>query len=136
MKAARPSGLPDDSPTVQFAQGISHQVLTGFVLAPFVLHLPKGKKPFRQYLDDIGFRKSQPFYRLVLLAFTCYLILALLQVTGTIVYRLSEGLPASWFFIREVLDLSGDLPPRSAGLLTTIPSMFEEVASCELVLHP
>lgn len=47
-------GLPDNSPAVQFAQQISFHILTGFILAPFVLRLPKGKRAFRQYLDDIG----------------------------------------------------------------------------------
>ncbi|HSG44697.1 MAG TPA: hypothetical protein VLA72_16225 [Anaerolineales bacterium] len=35
---------PDDSPSVQFTQAMSFHILAGFILAPFVLHLPKGKK--------------------------------------------------------------------------------------------
>ena len=46
--------LPDYSPTVQFAQAMSFHILTGFILAPFVLRLPKGKRTYIQFLDDIG----------------------------------------------------------------------------------
>ena len=86
-------GLSDDSPTVQFIQGMSYHILTGFILAPFVLRLPKGKRTFGQYLDDIRLSRIQPFVRLVLLALSCYVILALSQAAASIVYRISEGLP-------------------------------------------
>jgi membrane protease YdiL (CAAX protease family) len=127
-------GLPDDSPPVQFTQGIAHQLLTGFILAPFVLRLPKGKRTFRQYLDDIGLTRIQPFFQLVLLALSCSLILALSQAGASFAYRLFEGQPITGSFVRQVFDLSGDLPPGSSGLLTTIPSMFEEVAFRGIVL--
>jgi membrane protease YdiL (CAAX protease family) len=121
-------GLPDDSPIVQFAQGISYHILTGFILVPFVLRLPKGKRTFRQYLDDIGLSRMQPFARLMLLALSCYAILALSQAGASFVYRLFQGLPIDGRFVRQVFDLSGDLPPGSSSLLVSIPSMFEEVA--------
>jgi len=117
-------GLPGDSPAVQFTQGVSYHFLTVFILVPFVLRLPKGKRTFRQYLDDIGLSKIQPFFRLVLLALSCYLILALSQAAASFVYRLSEGLPINGSFVRQVFDLSGDIP----SLLISIPSAFEEVA--------
>jgi membrane protease YdiL (CAAX protease family) len=121
-------GLPDDSPTVQFAQGMSYHILTAFILAPFVLRLPKGKRTFGQYLDDIRLSRMQPFVRLVLLALSCYVILALSQVAASFVYRLFEGRPIDGSFVRQVFDLSGDLPPGSPSLLISIPSSFEEVA--------
>ena len=127
-------GLPDDSPTVMFAQGISYHILIAFILAPFVLRLPKGKRTFRQYLDDIGLSRMQPLVQLVLLALSCYVILALSQAGGSFVYRLFEGQPMSWSFVRSVFDLSGDLPPRSASLLISFPSAFEEVAFRGIVL--
>jgi len=126
--------LPDYSPTVQFAQAMSFHILTGFILAPFVLRLPKGKRTYRQFLDDIGFTRVQPFFRLVLLALSCYIILALSQVATSLIYRLSQGLPITATFILQVLDISGDLPPGSAGLFVTIPSMFEEVGSRGITL--
>jgi membrane protease YdiL (CAAX protease family) len=121
-------GLPDDSPTVQFARGMSYHILTAFILAPFVLRLPKGKRTFGQYLDDIRLSRMQPFVRLVLLALSCYVILALSQVAASFVYRLFEGQPINGSFVRQVFDLSGDLPPGSPSLLISIPSIFEEVA--------
>ena len=126
--------LPDYSPTVQFGQAMSFHILTGFILAPFVLRLPKGKRTYRQFLDDIGFTRVKPFFRLVLLALSCYIILALSQVATSLIYRLSQGLPVTATFILQVLDISGDLPPVSAGLFVTIPSMFEEVGSRGITL--
>jgi membrane protease YdiL (CAAX protease family) len=117
-------GLPGTAPIVQFAQGMSYHILTGFILAPFVLHLPKGKRTFRQYLDDIGLSRMQPFVRLMLLALSCYAILALSQVAASFVYRLFEGLPINGSFVQQVFDLSGDIP----SILISIPSAFEEVA--------
>jgi membrane protease YdiL (CAAX protease family) len=127
-------GLPDDLPTVQFARGISYHILTVFVLAPFVLRLPKGKRAFRQYLDDIGLSRVQPFVWLVLLALSCYAILALSQAAASFVYRLFERQPISGWFVQQVFDLSGDLPPDSPSLLVSIPSIFEEVAFRGIVL--
>lgn len=127
-------GMPDDSPTFQFIQRISYHILTGFILAPFVLRLPNGKRSFRGYLDDIGLSRLHPFTQLVLLALSCYLILALSQATASFVYRLFEGQPINWWFVRQVFDLSGDLPPGSASLLVSIPSIFEEVAFRGIVL--
>ena len=125
---------PDDSPTVQFIQAMSFHLLAGFILAPFILRLPKGKRTYRQFLDDIGFTRVKPFFRLVLLALSCYIILALSQVATSLIYRLSQGLPVTATFILQVLDISGDLPPGSAGLFVTIPSMFEEVGSRGITL--
>ena len=127
-------GLPEGIPAVQFIQGMSSHLLIVFVLAPFVLRLPKGKRKFRQYLDDIGLTRMQPFVRLVLLALSCYVILALSQVTASFIYRLFERLPINRSFIWLVFDLSGDLPPGSPSLLISIPSIFEEAAFRGIVL--
>jgi membrane protease YdiL (CAAX protease family) len=127
-------GLSLNSPTGQFANDLSFQILTVFLFVPFVLRLPKGKRTFRQYLDDIGLSRLQPFVRLVLLGLSCYLILALSQGAASFVYRLSEGLPINGSFIRQVFDLSGDLPPGSLSLLISFPSIFEEVAFRGIVL--
>lgn len=121
-------GLEQDSPAAQFIGGIAYHVITVFVLAPFLLHLPEGKRTFRQYLDDIGLSKMQPFIQLVALALSCYLILALSQAAASFIYRFLEGLPIDGGFVRQVFDLSGDLPPRSSSLLVAIPSSFEEIA--------
>jgi membrane protease YdiL (CAAX protease family) len=127
-------GLPEDILAVQFTQGMSYHFLFVFVLAPFVLRLPKGKRTFRQYLDDIRLTRMQPFFRLVLLALSCYVILALSQVAASFVYRLFERLPINRNFISLVFDLSRDLPPGSPSLLISIPSIFEEAAFRGIVL--
>jgi len=126
--------LPYDSPTAQFATALSYHILTVFLFAPFVLRLPKGKRTFRQYLDDIRLSRIQPFIRLVLLALSCYVILALSQVAASFVYRLFEGQPINWSFIQQVFDPSIDLPPASPSLLLSIPSLFEEIAFRGIVL--
>lgn len=121
-------GLPDDKPVPQFAQNMLFHILTGFVIAPLVLRLPKGQRSYREFLADIGLGADQPWVRLILLSIGCYLLLALSQGTASVVYRLTEGLPLNGAFLRRVFDLTGDLPPRSWGLLTSLPSAFEEVA--------
>jgi membrane protease YdiL (CAAX protease family) len=68
------------------------------------------------------------------LALSCYVFLFLSQAAASIIYRLTESLPVNWTFIQQVFDLSPDLPPRSVGLLTTIPSMLEEIAFRGIVL--
>nr|MBN1229687.1 CPBP family intramembrane metalloprotease [Anaerolineae bacterium] len=96
--------------------------------------LPKGKRTFGQYLGDIGLTRMRPFFRLVLLGLTCYLILALSQVGASFVYRLfAEGRPITWAFIRQVFDLSSDLPP-SPSFYISFPSIFEEVFFRGIVL--
>jgi membrane protease YdiL (CAAX protease family) len=127
-------GLSLSSPAGQFANDLSFQTLTVFLFVPFVLRLPKGKRTIRQYLDDIGLSRLQPFLQLVLLGLSCYLILALSQGAASFVYRLSEGLPINGSFARQVFDLSGDLPPRSLSLLISFPSIFEEAVFRGIVL--
>jgi len=127
-------GLPDDAPLVQFAHGLSYHILTGFILVPFVLRLPTGKRTFRQYLDDIGVSRVRPFFRLLLLGLSCSIILALSQAAASFVYRLSQGLPIDRSFVRQVFELSGVLPPESMSLLVSLPSAFEEVAFRGVVL--
>lgn len=127
-------GLPDDQPLGQFTQGMTYHLLGALVLIPFLLRLPKGKSSYKQFLEDIGLTRIRPFLRLVLLALSCYLILGLCQAAGSVVFRFFEGNPLTWGFVQQVFDLSGDLPPVSAGLLVTFPSMFEELSARGIVL--
>jgi membrane protease YdiL (CAAX protease family) len=127
-------GLPGDSPVVALALLTSYHVMTVLVVVPFVLRLPKGKRTFRQYLDDIGLTRVQPFFRLVLLTLSCYLILALSQVAASFVCRLFEGLPVNWSFVQQAFDLSSVLPSSSPSLYISLPSIFEEVAFRGVIL--
>ena len=132
--AFRVLALSDASPVARVAHSTVAHVITLFVLVPFVLRLPKGKRSFMDYLDDIGLTRTRPLPRLVFLALSCYAILALCQAAGSVVYRLSEGLPVTWTFLRQVFDVSGDLPPRSMSLFVSLPSVFEEVGSRGIVV--
>ncbi len=126
--------FPLDSSAFQIVTALSYHILTVFLIAPFVLHLPKGKKSFRQFLEDIGLTRVRPFSRLVLLALSCYIILALSQITATFVYRFFEGQPIDLSFIQQIFDPSIDLPPSSLSLLLSIPSIFEEMVFRGIVL--
>jgi len=121
-------GYPDDEPLVNFIQQLCFHVLTGFIIAPFILRLPKGKSSFRKYLENIGLTRLKPFFRLVLLGLSCALILALSQAAASLVYRLFEGNPVNGRFLREVFNFSSLHPSRTLDLLLTLPSVFEEVA--------
>jgi len=99
-----------------------------YVIAPFFLRIPKGKRTFREYLDDIRLTRTRPFFRLLLLTLSCCLILILCQGTFSIIYRLSEGNPLTLEFIFRVFNLSLALPPASMLLFAQFFSMFEEVA--------
>ena len=72
--------LPQDAPFSQFAQSLLGHVLMLFVFVHFVLRLPKGKTTYRGYLDDIRLTKIQPFFRLLFIAISCYIILMFCQV--------------------------------------------------------
>lgn len=126
--------LSPDSATVYSISTISYYILTLFVIVPFVLHLPNGKRTFRQYLDDIRLTRFRPFTRLLALVLSCYLIMSFCQGAGTLVYRFFEGEPITWGFIRYVFDISGDLPPGSPSVWVSFPSIFEEVAFRGVVL--
>lgn len=127
-------GYPDDQPGVQFVQQICFHLLTGFIIAPFILRLPKGKTTFRKYLNDIGLTRLKPFFRLVLLGLSCALILALSQAAASIVYRIFEGNPLNIRFLQGVFNFSLLDPSKTPDMLLTLPSVFEEVAFRGIVL--
>jgi membrane protease YdiL (CAAX protease family) len=98
-----------------------------YLIMPYVLRIPYGKRTFKEYLSDIGFTRFRPFLRLSILTISCLLILILCQGSGSVIYRLTEGKPLSSEFINKVFDLSLALPPESWLLITMFYSMFEEV---------
>jgi len=125
---------PRDAPTTQFIVALLAYVLVLFVLVPFVLELPEGTRSFSAYLDAIRLNRIKLFLRLLLLGLSCYLILALCQVSGVLVYRMLEGKAVTWTFVRSILDVSGDLPPKSSSLLVSFPTIFEEIAFRGVIL--
>jgi membrane protease YdiL (CAAX protease family) len=125
---------PGDAPATQFAVALLGHIAVLLILVPFVLRLPGGTRSFRAYVDTIRLSKVQPFFQLLLLGLSCYLILALCQASGVLVYRATQGQPIMGAFVRSILNLSGDLPPQSSSWLVSLPSALEEVALRGVIL--
>jgi membrane protease YdiL (CAAX protease family) len=102
-------------------------ILTVFIVAPFVLGFPGKEQTYSEYLSEIRLTQMQPLLRLILLGLSCYLIMALSQAAGVLVYRLTQGLPVDGSFIRSSFVLANELPPHSISWLISIPSILEEV---------
>ncbi|MGB2897395.1 MAG: hypothetical protein WBB65_14680 [Anaerolineales bacterium] len=109
-------------------------ILTIFIVAPFMLGFSGKEHTYSDYLSEIRLTKMQPLLGLILLGLSCYLIMALSQAAGVLVYRLTQGLPVDASFIRSSFVLANELPLRSTGWLITIPSIFEEVVWRGLIL--
>jgi membrane protease YdiL (CAAX protease family) len=103
-------------------------ILTIFVVAPFVLGFPGKSHTYADFLSEIRLTKVQPLLGLILLGLSCYLILALSQAAGVLVYRLTQGLSVDWSFIRRSFVLTNELPPHSTSWLQSIPSIPEEIS--------
>ena len=109
-------------------------LLMVFIVAPFVLGFPGKGHTYREYLSEIRLTKMRPLLGFILLGLSCYLILALSQAAGVLVYRLLEGLPVDGSFIRRSFVLANDLPPRSNSWLISLPSIPEEAVWRGVVL--
>jgi hypothetical protein len=109
-------------------------ILTIFVVAPFVLGFPKRGQTYGDYLSEIRLTKIQSLLVLILLGLSCYLILALSQVAGVLVYRLTQSLPVDGNFIRSSFILANELPPRSTSWLISVIGIFEEITYRGVVL--
>jgi membrane protease YdiL (CAAX protease family) len=100
--------------------------LTLILITPFLFKLPHGNSNLKSYFYDIGLLKIKPFYKLIAIGLTCYLIFLLNQATGTIIYALSQGESINLHFLREIFKFSNEFPPKSNGWLISLPSIFEE----------
>jgi membrane protease YdiL (CAAX protease family) len=109
-------------------------ILTIFIVAPFVLGFLRKEHTYGDYLSEIRLTKMQPLLGLILLGLSCYLIMALSQAAGVLVYRLTQGLPVDGSFIRSSFVLANEMPPRSTSWLISIPSIFEEVVWRGIIL--
>jgi membrane protease YdiL (CAAX protease family) len=119
--------LPENNPFSQLTQSLVGHLLMVFLFIPFILRLPKGKRTFKEYLDDIRLTRINPFFQLILLALSCYIILAFCQSLGVFVFRLTQAKAITGEFIRDVFDIRRELPPKSYNLLLSLPSMFEQI---------
>lgn len=129
-----PLKLPTGSPVHQFWLSLLGHLLLLFVVVPFVLGFPKRSRPYETYLTEIRLAKLTPFVKLLLLGISCYIILALGQVLGVLVFRLTRGFPIDEFFLRTTFVLSRELPPNSPSWFVSLPSTMEEVAFRGVVL--
>jgi len=117
-----------DTEALSTVLSLSVSGFLAYMIVPYFLHLPFGKRAFREYLGDIRLTHIQPFARLLVLTVSCLLILILCQGSGSIVYRLTEGKSVTLEFLSGVFNLAQALPPRSMLLFAVFYSMFEEVA--------
>ena len=124
---------PGSQKSLFFTNLLAHITLL-FVLVPFVLRLPYGKQSYMAYLDSIRLSRVRPFFQLLLLALSCYLIQVLCQVGSVLVYRASQGLPNTWLSMSIVFDWANLVPADTWSWLNPLPSIFEEVAFRGVVL--
>jgi membrane protease YdiL (CAAX protease family) len=121
-------GIPGEAPYRPLITPTLAHILVLFRITPFVLRLPKGKTTFRQYLDEIRLSHVRPFFPLLILGVSSSLIMLLVLSANSFIYRLVQGFPIQFTFIRRAIDLSGDLPPQSLSWIVAFPSIFEEVS--------
>lgn len=88
-----------------------------FAVIPFLLRLPAGKTTIRSYFKSIGLRGDHSMGRLLFLALSCYLIFALFQTVGSLIFHLTTDQPFVLSFSNH-----GLLDSRSV-----IAGIFEEI---------
>ena len=120
--------LPRDAPTTGTWAGILTYGLMIFLLVPFVMGFYDQSSPYSDYLKEIYLIPMKPLLYLILLGVSCYLFLALSQMAGTLVYRLSQGQPVDRAFFRANFPFRSELPPHSASWFVSTTSIFEEIA--------
>lgn len=111
----------------QVVSGLAGHLVFILVVAPFVLGLPRGRQSIGTYLTEIRLTRINSIGRLLILALSCYVILATVQIASVFAYRLIQGDPITLEFVRTIFDSSRYFPPESTGLLLSIPAAFEEV---------
>lgn len=105
-----------------------------FIVVPFIMGFPKRSKPYETYLDEIRLTHMKPLLKLFLLGITCYLILALCQIAGVLVYRLIHHLTIDMGFMRYSFVITNELPPHSSSWFYSFPSVTEEIAFRGVIL--
>lgn len=121
------AGFPGDSPyRLLLIPTISHLIVL-FLIVPFGLRLPYGKRSLREYLDDIRLSSIRPLIPLFVLGVSCALFLLMSSTLTSIAYRLALGLPITRSFLHGLIDLAANLPPDSPSYIVAFPAIFEEV---------
>jgi membrane protease YdiL (CAAX protease family) len=128
------SKLQQGTQTFSTWVGLLGNLLLLFFVVPFIMGFPKRSKPYETYLDEIRLTHLRPLLKLLLLGISCYLILALCQVAGVLVFRMIHHLPINMSFMRYSFVLTNELPPHSSSWFYSIPSVLEEVAFRGVIL--
>jgi len=129
-----PLRLAPGSQKFLFTTNLLAHITLLFVLVPFVLRLPAGKQSYQTYLDSIRLSRVRPFFQLLLLALSCYLIQVLCQVGSVLIYRASQGLSITWTSLWITFDWANLVPSDTWSWLSPLPSIFEEVTFRGVVL--
>ena len=105
-----------------------------FILVPFVFGFPQRPHPYATYLSEIRLTHVKPLLGLIVLGISCFLILCISQISGVLVFRLMQGQPVDWNFLRSAFILANDLPPRSISWYYSFSAILEEVAFRGVIL--
>lgn len=123
-----------DDPYTSFWVELLGNLLLLVIVVPFGLGFPQRSHPYATYLSEIRLNRVKPVLKLIVLGISCYLILAMSQIAGVLIYRLMQGQPINPSFFRSVFILTNELPPHSMSWLFSLPSITEEVAFRGVIL--
>ncbi len=121
-------------PNTSFWNMLLGNLLLLFVIVPFAFGFPQRSRPYATYLSEIRFTHVKPLLGLIALGISCFLILCTSPIAGGLIYRLTQGQPVNWSFIRSAFVLTNDLPPRSISWYYSFPAVFEEMAFRGVIL--
>lgn len=127
-------GIPSQAPYRSLIVAGLPQALFLFILAPFVFHVPAGKRSYTEYLRDIRLTQLKPFLPLLILGISCAAFWLFTSGLCTILYRFYQGLPVTWQFIKNVYHLRTSLPPYSLSYIYALPTIFEEIGTRGILL--
>ncbi len=127
-------GIPNQAPYRKLVVAGLPQALFFFVLAPFVFHVPAGKRSYKEFLRDIRLTQLKPFLALLMLGISCAVFWLFTSGFCTILYRYYQGFPVTWRFIKGVFDLRTSLPPCSLSYIYALPTIFEEIGTRGILL--
>jgi membrane protease YdiL (CAAX protease family) len=85
-------------------------------------------------LREIRLTQLKPFLPLLILGVSCAAFWLFTSGLCTILYRLYQGLPLTWRFIKNVYDLRTSLPPYSMSYIYALPTIFEEIGTRGILL--
>jgi membrane protease YdiL (CAAX protease family) len=108
--------------------------LMTLIFVPFVMGFRDRSQPYSAYLSEIRLANWRPFLKLLLLGISCYLLFAISQIAGTLVYRISQGGTIDQSFLSSAFPISSEFPPNSLGFLGSLISVLEEVAFRGVIL--